>query len=218
MKTENPSTWMNPDTFRVLRRITLFTFVPCLMLVLPQSILTCSIFPAMGLMPMFFSACHGLYSLYHPEGHWIASCSECFLAVWLAAFFGTCVPFVIADPYYWTYYHGGPALKIMGMYGSFMLFFNFLIHCFFIYRAVPGWLRWARLPRDPVCPNCHCSITNIKTVRFHDDHKVHGEYHDDPSEDGMESEPRTSMSTSVLTPYAPSVATVVSADQSGTLV
>ncbi|KAF4975237.1 hypothetical protein FZEAL_7944 [Fusarium zealandicum] len=146
---------------KTLRLITIASFLPAFPLCLVHGILAHSPVPAVGLVPLAFSATGGVFLLWPraSEDGRLARLSNPVLvfvcdAILAAAFMVVLVFTWIAKSY-------SPSLSMLAAYATIPLLINFLVHLILAVQAfytglaihsLVQWLAWRTLPPD--CPHC----------------------------------------------------------------
>ncbi|KAH0366622.1 hypothetical protein KCU65_g5254, partial [Aureobasidium melanogenum] len=138
---------------RILRTTTLISFFPALGLLIPYGIVSNTVFPALGLVPAFFSAILGLLSLM-ANFRWsqLVLYMDMFLAISILSIL---LPFWVlgAGRRQWR---DSAGVVMLGTYGTVSLLMNFWIHVFFVLRHLFRMCNTLTLTRT--CPNCRTNI------------------------------------------------------------
>ena len=117
MKTKSdPNEPINPPGDRVLRIITVITFLPGLALLIPHGVESHRVLPALGLVPLFLSSLFGLIHAFKTvRSRSMDEKIDAFLATFL---FSLLVPGIIAIPHSWY------GTRIIGAYGTTTMIIN----------------------------------------------------------------------------------------------
>ncbi|KAL1619435.1 hypothetical protein SLS54_006714 [Diplodia seriata] len=172
----------------LLRRITIFTFLPAFPLLLAHGIASHKAFPALGLLPLAGSVVLGCFTLYRDRiavsGSSIQqlSASNIFFADVLLAI--TLLSILVASwvtltKESWRYDDG--SLVILGTYGTVFMLVNFIIHLYF------AGLQFLHKMATRSCSCAHCqSVTKSSPLM-----RIVSEYtllnEEDPEEEEEES-------------------------------
>ncbi|KAG9947002.1 hypothetical protein KCU85_g6131, partial [Aureobasidium melanogenum] len=138
---------------RILRTTTLISFFPALGLLIPYGIVSNTVFPALGLVPAFFSAILGLLSLMG-NFRWsqLALYMDMFLAISILSIL---LPFWVLNAGSRQWWNSA-GVVMLGTYGTVPLLMNFWIHAFFVVRHLFRMCETFTLTRT--CPNCRTNI------------------------------------------------------------
>jgi len=154
--------WVGP---RPLRLATVLSFIPAFPLCLVHGVISHEPVPAIGLLPLAFSAAMGIVLCQSPQRRSRVSHPAAIFTADVVLAAGLMVVLVftwIVSPHsrYWP--PSNASLSMLAAYATMPLLVNFLIHLYLSLRALyiglaldgfVRWLAWQAVPPD--CPNCN---------------------------------------------------------------
>lgn len=115
-KPTSPDEPVNDPGDRVLRIITVLTFMPGLALLIPHGVMSRRVVPALGLVPLFLSAIFGLIHAFKTvRSRSVDEKIDAFLAAFL---FSILIPGIITIPHSWY------GARMIGAYGTMPMIVN----------------------------------------------------------------------------------------------
>lgn len=137
---------------RSLRKACIVSFLACVGLAVPPSVVLRQILPGLGLLPLFISAVFSLVLLRtrgtRPSPIGIFSADALLLSSLIIAYVSTWVIWSNANG--WCYYCNNDSILMLAAYATVPMLFNIFAHGFFVARAI--YLHFTGPPQ--LCPNC----------------------------------------------------------------
>ncbi|KAK5130582.1 hypothetical protein LTR08_001901 [Meristemomyces frigidus] len=132
------------------RLLTVLAWIPAFALSLPHGVRG-HLFPALGILPMTFSACTGLVHLANQaKSRGVNIAMDVFCACFLIAIL---VPSWITLSSGWE----DSGVTVLGTYGTAPMMMNFAFHICFVLHAI----NWRAIFRQgKTCPHCHGDLTS----------------------------------------------------------